>query len=206
MKYILIAFLSAMLFGASTPIGKLLLDSLSSFQLAGLLYLGAAIGTLPFLVRKSNPLKISNLDGKNIFRLSGAISLGGVTGPVLLLLGLQIASAASVAMWLNLELVFTAILGFILFQDYLGLYGWIGIVGTLTASVFLSWNEEGIGLYALLFVGGATICWGLDNHLTALIDGITPAQSTFWKGTVAGFTNLMISVLVYYCTRIKKRY
>jgi drug/metabolite transporter (DMT)-like permease len=115
-----------------------------------------------------------------------------VAGPVLLLFGLQMASATSVAMWLNLELVATSILGYVLFRDYLGLYGWFGVIGTIIASALLSWNEGGIGLYALLLVGGASICWGLDNHLTALIDGITPSQSTFWKGIGAGSTNLII--------------
>jgi len=40
----------------------------------------------------------------------------------------------------------------------------------------------------------ACVCWGLDNHLTALIDGITPSQSTFWKGLAAGVTNAIIGV------------
>ena len=60
----------------------------------------------------------------------------------------------------------------------------------------LSWHEGAIGAYALLLVAAASVCWGLDNHLTALIDGITPAQSTFWKGAIAGGTNLIISVLL----------
>lgn len=38
--------------------------------------------------------------------------------------------------------------------------------------------------------------WGLDNHLTALIDGITPSQSTFWKGLVAGTVNLSIGLML----------
>jgi hypothetical protein len=42
----------------------------------------------------------------------------------------------------------------------------------------------------------ACLCWGLDNHLTALIDGITPSQSTFWKGLVAGVTNLTIGIVL----------
>jgi hypothetical protein len=29
----------------------------------------------------------------------------------------------------------------------------------------------------------ACACWGLDNQLTALIDGITPSQTAFWKGS-----------------------
>ncbi len=196
MQYVLVALLSAILFGASTPIGKILLDSLPPFQLAGLLYLGAALGVLPFSIRKHNTIEIRNIGKKNIYRLLGAICFGGIIGPVLLLFGLQIASAASVAMWLNLELVATAILGYILFRDHIGRYGWIGVFGTIVASVILSWHEGSIGFYALLLVGGASICWGLDNHLTALIDGITPSQSTFWKGIVAGTTNLIISALL----------
>jgi uncharacterized membrane protein len=32
----------------------------------------------------------------------------------------------------------------------------------------------------------------LDNHFTALIDGITASQSTLWKGVVAGIVNITI--------------
>lgn len=49
---------------------------------------------------------------------------------------------------------------------------------------------------AALLVTGACICWGLDNHLTAMIDRITPVRSTFWKGMVAGAVNLMIGTAV----------
>ena len=196
MQYILIALLSAVLFGASTPIGKILLDSLPPFQLAGLLYLGAAIGVLPFLIRRRTTRKVHRIGKRNFVRLVGAISFGGVVGPVLLLFGLQKAPAASVAMWLNLELAATAILGCLLFREYLGGYGWIGVIGTIGASVMLSWHGGTIGMYALLLVAAAGICWGIDNHLTALIDGITPTQSTFWKGAIAGTTNLIISALL----------
>ena len=51
-------------------------------------------------------------------------------------------------------------------------------------------------MVALLLVAAAGFCWGIDNHLTALIDGITPTQSTFWKGAIAGGTNLILSVIL----------
>ncbi len=195
MRYILIALLSALLFGASTPIGKILLENLPPFQLAGLLYLGAAFGVLPFSLKRKSRLLPKKMDKPNILRLSWAICLGGIIGPVLLLFGLRMTSAASVAMWLNLELVATAILGFILFKDNLGFFGWIGVTGTVIASILLSYNEGNIGFYALLLVTGASICWGFDNHLKAMIDGITPTQSTFWKGLIAGLVNLLIGFL-----------
>jgi drug/metabolite transporter (DMT)-like permease len=47
-----------------------------------------------------------------------------------------------------------------------------------------------LGALVLLACG----CWGFDNHLTALIDGITPTESTFWKGPIAGATNLVIGL------------
>jgi len=45
-----LALASAFLFGAATPLSKALLDSLTPFQLAGLLYLGAALGLVPSVV------------------------------------------------------------------------------------------------------------------------------------------------------------
>ncbi len=191
MPFILAAVGSAILFGASTPLGKLLLDTLPPFQLAGLLYLGAALGMLPFSVSRSQgpflPLR------KNRLHLAGAIFFGGVLGPVLLLLGLEKASAATVALWLNLELAATAVLGYLIFKDHLGRFGWLGVAGTLAASLLLSWQEGPIGTSALALVTAACICWALDNHLTALIDTITPPQSTCVKGMVAGSLNLAIS-------------
>ena len=192
--YVILAFLSALLFGAATPISKVLLEDLSPFQLAGLLYLGAAIGVLPMLVLKGKLLPVWKVYRKNQVRLVGAVLLGGIGGPVALLFGLQLAAAASVAMWLNLEFVATALLGQFVFKDYLGKYGWLAAGGTVLAAGLLSWGEGEAGLVAGLMVALGCLCWGFDNHLTALIDGITPSESTFWKGSVAGTVNLLIGL------------
>ena len=69
MQYILFALLSAILFGGSTPIRKVLLESLPPFQLAGLLYIGAALGVLPFSMRRSNAKKVHRIGKGNILRL-----------------------------------------------------------------------------------------------------------------------------------------
>lgn len=189
---IAIALVSAALFGAATPASKALLGNLSAFQLAGLLYLGAALGVLTVLVRRRSWSSPWRMNRRNRRLLLGAVTFGGILGPVLLLFGLKLASAASVSMWLNLEMVATAILGRLFFHDHLGRYGWVGVAGIVAAGALLSTGEGMAGVYAGLLVAAACLCWGFDNHFTALIDGITPSQSTFWKGLVAGTVNLAI--------------
>lgn len=195
MFYVLLALLSAALFGAATPLSKALLSSFSAFQLAGLLYLGAAIGASGLAFRKPPYTLPWRMDRRNQLRLAGAVFFGGVLAPLLLLLGLKAASAASVSLWLPLELVATAILGTVFFRDHLGKFVWIGMIGVLAAGILLSLGEKNAGILAGLLVMGACASWGFDNNFTALIDGITPAQSTFWKGIVAGSVNLGIGLV-----------
>lgn len=191
---ITLGFVSALLFGLATPFSKILLDGLGPFQLAGLLYIGAAVGLLPKVLLEGGLGKAFQMNRTNKFRLSGAVVLGGIVGPVALLFGLRIAEATSVSMWLNLELVFTAVLGHFVFRDYLGKLGWLGSLGAVIAAGLLSWDGGMAGLRAGVFVGAACLSWGFDNHFTALIDEISPATNTFFKGLLAGPINLVIGL------------
>jgi drug/metabolite transporter (DMT)-like permease len=47
---------------------------------------------------------------------------------------------------------------------------------------------------AAVMVTAASVCWALDNNLTSLIDGFTPAQYTLVKGLVAGTMNLSLGI------------
>jgi drug/metabolite transporter (DMT)-like permease len=194
--FYLLAILSAILFGAASPLSKPLMNVFSTFQMAGLLYLGAAVGVSGILIKEKKFLLPWKMVGKSRIYLIGTIIFGGVFGPLFLLAGLKLASAASVSMWLTLETVTTAVLGHILFKDYLTKNGWLAVAGTILAAVILAWGEGIAGVKAGLLIALATTCWGLDNHFTALIDEITPAQSTFWKGVVAGTVNLSIGLLL----------
>jgi drug/metabolite transporter (DMT)-like permease len=135
-------------------------------------------------------------DRTNALRLGGAVLFGGILGPVLLLFGLRLAGAGSVSLLLNLEMVATAVLGVALFREHLGRLGWLGVGGIVASGVLLAGGGGWPGVLAALLVAMACTCWGLDNHLTALIDGITPARSTLVKGLVAGSTNFAIGLLV----------
>jgi len=191
-----IAVFSAALFGAATPLSKLLLGEFTPFQLAGLLYLGAALGVAPTAWRGGRLRLPARSDQVNRYRLFGAVVSGGIAGPVLLLLGLRSAHAASVSLWLNFELAATALLGVLVFREHIGRLGWAGVATAFVGSAILAFEGGIAGVRAACFVLAACLCWGLDNHLTALIDGITPSQSTFWKGLAAGVTNLLIGILL----------
>jgi drug/metabolite transporter (DMT)-like permease len=185
---------SAVLFGAATPAAKGLLGALSSFQLAGLLYVGAAIGIAPWavLARRGRP----PIDAVTRRRLAGSILFGGFGGPVLLLLGLRTMSAGSVSLLLNAELAATAVLGVVLFGETLGARAWAGIGGVATAGVALSSQSGWPGATAAAFVVAACVSWGIDNNLTALIDGMSPSETTLWKTAIAGAMNLAIGVVL----------
>jgi drug/metabolite transporter (DMT)-like permease len=187
---IILALFSAALFGINTPFSKVLVNDINPVFLAGLLYLGASIGLLPVIIIRKELPHLLNLNRSNRARLSGSIILGGIIGPILILSGLKYASASSVSLWLNLELAATTLLGFLFFKDFLGIKGWTGVLLALMSGLILTVNEGLSGILPAILVGSACLCWGFDNHFTALIDGISAVQSTFIKGLFAGIVNI----------------
>lgn len=186
--------LAAALFGGSTPAAKALVENESPLVLAGLLYLGAALAVAPFSIRGGSPRRWRA--PRNLARLGGAVLLGGVVGPAALLYGLALAPAASVSLWLNLETVATAALAWLFFRENVSRSIWLANLGVVLAGVLLA-APEGFAMGpAAGLIGVACICWGLDNNLTAVIDGFTPAQSTFAKGLVAGSFNIGLALLL----------
>ncbi|MHB8634337.1 MAG: DMT family transporter [Thermoplasmatota archaeon] len=185
------ALAAAALFGAATPATKPLLGNLSPLLVAGLLYLGAAVATAPSVWRTRHA---RHANGG--LRLAGAVLFGGILAPVFLLLALAAAQAASISMWLNLEVVATSLLGVTFFRDELGRMGWAAVACVLAGAIALSWGSVA-GTEAALLVAAAALCWGLDNNLTALIDGIHPSETTFWKGLAGGSVNLSLGLALH---------
>jgi drug/metabolite transporter (DMT)-like permease len=193
-KSILLGLLAGLLFGVATPFSKIILSQLNSFQLAGLLYLGAAVAFIPYIIKKRK-IEFTALrkSGKKK-HLTGVIFFGGILGPLFLMLGLKTANSKSVSIWLNMELVATAVLGILIFKDHLDRYAIIGILLTLTSVIIISSQESGSGAISAFFILLACISWGFDNHLSALIDGVSPQTITFVKGVFGGITNLTIGL------------
>jgi drug/metabolite transporter (DMT)-like permease len=188
--------IAGLLFGIATPLSKIILSDLNSFQLAGLLYFGAAIAYLPFLAKYGKrELSALKKTGKKL-QLSGIVLFGGILGPLFLMIGLKTANATSVSIWLNLELVATAVLGVLFFRDHLDRYAIIGLLLTLAAGILITVQESGSGIFSGVFILMACIFWGLDNHLSAVVDGVSPQTITFVKGLFGGVTNLTIGMFL----------
>lgn len=188
-----VCLVAALLFGASTPLAKRLLEATGPLTLAGLFYAGAALGVLPF-ARGGDPSLRG--DRRQRARIAVTSLLGGCVAPVLVLLALRRTPAASVALWLNLEAAATAALGVWVFGEHVGWRSWLAVGLTVTGGALLAGPADAGAWSAAALVAAASLCWGLDNHLTSIIDGYTPAQVTLAKGTIAGVTNLVAGVLL----------
>ncbi len=189
---LLLCLAAAVLFGASTPAASRLVRDLNPFTLAGLLYLGAALGVCPIAWLSRPDAGVVRRAGR---RLGLAVVCGGVIGPVLLAVGLRDVPASTASLLLNLELVFTALIAVVVFKEHLGRRLTVGIALVVAAGVLLGWSSDVGWRWAALLIGGACLCWAVDNSVTAKLDQIAPAQITFVKGAVAGFVNVMIGLL-----------
>jgi drug/metabolite transporter (DMT)-like permease len=193
------ALASAVLFGVSTPLAKLLLgDGADPWLLAGMLYLGSGLGLSLFSFARrlggaaaaETPLRPADLGW-----LSLAILAGGVAGPLLLMLGLAPTSASVAALLLNVEGLATMVIAWVVFRENVDRRLLYGALAILAGALVLSWRpgSYGIGLGAMAIVG-ACVCWAIDNNLTRKLSSADPVQITAIKGVVAGTVNLGLAM------------
>ncbi len=186
---------AALLFGAGTPLAKLLLAGTSPWLLAGLLYLGAGLGlTLVRVLRPAAPR--ARLARGEWPWLAGAVLFGGVVGPVLLMLGLARMPASGAALLLNAEAVFTAVIAWVVFRENVDRRIFIGMLAIVAGALVLSWpGRPGFGdLLPALAVLGACLAWGIDNNLTRKAALADAAWIATIKGLAAGGTNLALAL------------
>jgi drug/metabolite transporter (DMT)-like permease len=201
---------AAGLFGAGTPIAKLLLQDIEPAMLAGLLYLGSGIGllvarlagrTIRAAGRHAPCPMWPAIDREHVGWLAAAIASGGVVAPLLLMWGLSRSSASSASLLLNAESVLTTLLAAVLFAEHVGRRVWLASLVMLGAGVLLSWSPDSTGSPFTLSSGalaviGACFFWGLDNNFTRRIAGGDATTIAMVKGLVAGVVNLLLALAV----------
>jgi drug/metabolite transporter (DMT)-like permease len=191
------ALAAAALFGAGTPLAKVLLDAVSPWLLAGVLYLGSGIGLAIWRWSRGRPTV--RLARNDVAWLAGAVFFGGMVGPVLLMWGLAHTGAATASLLLNAEGVLTALLAWFVFHENFDRRIALGMACIVAGAVVLTWQPGGSpegdpgSLWPSIAIIGACFAWAVDNNLTR---NVSLADATFVamvKGLTAGITNVAIA-------------
>lgn len=169
---VLWAILAAALYAISSPVSKILLDSVSPTMMAALLYLGAGAGmSLVGLVRKriaNMPLE-KRLTRKNIPYIVGMVILD-IAAPIFLMAGLARTASANVSLLNNFEIVATALIALMIFKEQISRR--LGLaIGLITLSgIILSIEDASSFRFSIgsIFVILACICWGFENNCTRM--------------------------------------
>jgi len=188
------ALMAAALFGASTPLAKLLLgDGVDPWLLAGLLYAGSGIGLFVLYLFQHHDHAEARLTRADLPWLLLVVAAGGLIAPVLLMFGLANTPAASASLLLNLEGLATMAIAWVVFKEYVDRRLLLGALAILAGALVLSYHDVttiGVGSLAIM---GACLAWGIDNNLTRKLSAADPVQIAAVKGLVAGTINLGVA-------------
>jgi drug/metabolite transporter (DMT)-like permease len=194
---------AAVLFGCSAPLISTLTGAGSALSIAAVLYGGASLALVPVALAQPRPRGRHRADTETPVRradwpaLMALTVLGGVIGPVALVLGLARLPAASSSLLLNLEAVFTLAIAVLVGREHLGRRALLAAVLTIAGAVVLSEGSlsgaswQGAGLIAL-----ATLAWGIDNNLSQRLSLRDPLQIASIKAVGASLPMLGLALLL----------
>jgi drug/metabolite transporter (DMT)-like permease len=191
------ALAAALLFGASTPLAKLLIGDTSPLMLAGLLYLGSGVGLGLGRLMRDRAWKRSGLSREEWPWLLGSTLFGGVLGPVALMYGLTSTPASTASLLLNLEAVLTALIAWVVFKENADRRVVLGMAAIVAGGVVLSWPSGGTGTSnwtGSLAIGAACLGWAIDNNLTRKVSASDALFIAGTKGLVAGAVNCSLAL------------
>lgn len=192
------ALTAALLFGLSTPLNKLLLNTIEPLVLSGLIYLGSGLGILIYRLIKEKSLYTqteAKLQREEIPVLVAAVLAGGVLAPIILLYSIRVTPASTASLLLSFEGIATTLLAGIWFGEYVGKRVWLAIAIVTLATMLLSvqWSQGWgftIGAFGVI---AACFMWGLDNNLTRNLSTRDPLLLVFVKGCGAGGFSLLLA-------------
>lgn len=194
----ILALASALLFGASTPLAKLLVADVHVMMLAALLYLGSGVGLAVLLIadRMLRPGRAVALpDRAGWLAFAVAIAAGGVAAPVAFVAGLAQMPAAGASLLLNLESVFTALIAWLVFRENYDARVAVGMALIVAGGLVMALNGDAGPRTSLgpLLIGGACLLWAIDNNLMRKASNADARVIACIKGLAAGSTNLAIA-------------
>lgn len=114
-------------------------------------------------------------------------------------MGLTHSDAATASLLLNLEVVFTAVLVWVVFHEATSRRVVIGFAAIFAGGLALAWPAQlavpGRSL-GLVLVAAACLCWGLDNNFTRKISAADSRVIAAFKGLVAGYGVSLVLFIV----------
>ena len=199
-KGIVYAILAAALYALNAPFSKMLLDFMPPTLMAGFLYMGAGLGIgVMALVRKlhksdTREIKLS----KRELPYTAAMIVLDIAAPICLLVGLRETTAANASLLNNFEIVATAVIARVVFQEEISRRLWLGIVFVTLSCAVLSFE----GAASLHFSSGsflvllAAVFWGFENNCTRKISSKDPKQIVLLKGIFSGGGSIVIGLCI----------
>lgn len=196
---VLYALAAAALFGASTPLAKLLGVDVAPMLLAGLLYLSSGVGLAIVRFARDRGWQRTGLTVREWPWLMGAILFGGVLAPVALMFGLTRTPGATASLMLNLESVLTALLAWVVFRENADRRIVIGMIAIVLGGIVLSWPHQSATAHdwtGPLAVAFACLCWAIDNNLTRKVSASDALFIAGSKGLAAGVVNTSLALAI----------
>lgn len=184
---------SAALFGVATPIAKVILGTgVSPWLLAGLLYTGSGLGMTAYRVLTNRPRTQIPVEQRT--RLVATITIGGLLGPVLLMLGLARTPATTASLLLTTEGVLTAVLAWTVFREHVAAQLVAGMALITGGAILLAGGGTLTLTWPALAIVAACACWAIDNNLTRDLHNLDSTWLAAAKGLIAGPTNLTLAL------------
>jgi len=197
-KAIIYAFLAALFYAVNVPCSKMLLSDVSPTFMASFLYLGAGLGVgIMYLFHFKKEARADRLGKKDIPYTVGMVVLD-IIAPILLMMGINVGSAANASLLGNFEIVATTLIAFMIFKEKVSGRLWIAILLVTSSSMILSFGGTDSLHFSMgsLLVIGATICWGLENNCTRSISEKSTYQIVTIKGLCSGTGSFIIAMIM----------
>ena len=199
-RFVAAAFLAACLYALSTPCSKALLANVAPNMMAALLYLGAGVGMAALTAARAavgrGPSAEAPLERADAPYVAAMVLLD-VAAPILLMAGLSHAAPENVALLNNFEIVATAVIALLAFQERVAARTWAGIAVITVSCALLSLEGEAALSFSSgsLLVLGACLCWGVENNCTSRLSQRDPAQVVIVKGLGSGAGALAVALV-----------
>jgi drug/metabolite transporter (DMT)-like permease len=190
------AVISALFFSLNIPVTKALVDLISPYWLASLLYFGAGVGTLIFH-RFTKKISINKIKINHQINWFALMIILDIAAPIFFLLGVKETNGSLVGLLANAELLFTMMFALIWFKEKLRSLSWVAL-GLILFGLFLTNLQNGDFSFSLgqAWIILATLLWGLENNVSKKLSVGDPFFVVIVKGIGTGVGTFIVALLL----------